>query len=91
MSMYGWVVIGAVVIAAAAGGWAWRSRRGRPLTAEQKLRAARKAGRALRRSSPRASEEAFRQGQGVPDRHSHAVIENAAYGDAGAGGGGGGY
>lgn len=47
--------------------------------------------RSIRRSSPRRSRNILIQGQGVPDRHSAAVAENAVYGDAAtfdSGGGG---
>ncbi|SCE97753.1 hypothetical protein [Micromonospora mirobrigensis] len=67
-------------------------RRRRPQTVEEKAAAARAAMRAIRRSSPRPGRDVFERGWGVPDRHSAAVVDNAAYGDAAtfdSGGGGG--
>ncbi|MCN0177400.1 hypothetical protein [Salinispora arenicola] len=71
----------------------FKHRRRRPQSVEEKAAAARAAMRSIRRSSPRPGRDAFERGRGVPDRHSAAIAENAAYGDAatfGSGGGGGG-
>ncbi|MET7865246.1 hypothetical protein [Micromonospora taraxaci] len=70
-----------------------KRRRRRPQSAEEKAAAARAAMRSIRRSSPRSGRDIFRRGRGVPDRHSAAIAENAALGDAAnfdTGGGGGG-
>ncbi|WP_431883191.1 hypothetical protein [Micromonospora gifhornensis] len=71
----------------------YRRGRSRPQTVEEKAAAARSAMRAIRRGSPRPGRGVVGRGRGVPDRHSAAIAENAAYGDAahfGSGGGGGG-
>ncbi|WP_230519579.1 hypothetical protein [Salinispora arenicola] len=71
----------------------FKHRRRRPQSVEEKAAAARAAMRSIRRSSPHPGRDAFERGRGVPDRHSAAIAENAAYGDAAnfdSGGGGGG-
>ncbi|MFR9780913.1 hypothetical protein ACL02O_33365 [Micromonospora sp. MS34] len=60
----------------------FKRRRRRPQTVEEKAAAARAAMRSIRRSSPRPGRDIFDRGRGVPDRHSAAIVENAAYGDA---------
>ncbi|MBM0230084.1 MULTISPECIES: hypothetical protein [Micromonospora] len=70
MSGPGWVVIalltGAPLVMA---GWTWRARRRRTLTREQKLAAARKAARGLRRTARRA-------GPGLSDTESARPTDN---------------
>ncbi len=66
-----------------------RRRSRRPLTREQRLAAAARAVRELRRSSLRPHHrDPSERGCGLPDRYSGAAVENAAFGDAAGGGGG---
>ncbi|GAB3863580.1 hypothetical protein GCM10029963_72510 [Micromonospora andamanensis] len=66
-----------------------RRRVPRPMTRQQRLAAAAKATRELRRSAPRRRRGSGVGPSGVPDRHSAAIAENATYGDAAGFGGGG--
>ncbi|RQX08478.1 hypothetical protein DLJ59_01635 [Micromonospora inaquosa] len=59
-----------------------KRRRRRPLSAGETVDIARAAMRSIRRNSPRSGRDTFQRGRGVPDRHSAAIAENAAYGDA---------
>lgn len=83
-----WVVpavagVGVAVIA----GWRWRGRVRREPTRADRLAAARKAARELRRSGPRAHRDTFERGGAPVDRHSAAILENSVYGDAAGHGG----
>lgn len=57
-------------------------RRRRPRTRAEKLAAARVAARSMRRSALRPNRDVFERGDGVPDRYTGAIAENAVYGDA---------
>ena len=57
-------------------------RRRRPRTRAEKLAAARKVTRSLRRSALRPDRDTFERGGDLPDRYSAGIVENAAYGDA---------
>jgi hypothetical protein len=89
MPGYVWI-IGAVVttVVVAALLLRRRIRSRRPLTTEEKLRAARQAGQWMRRSSPRTNRDHFNRGDGTGDRHSGALLENSFYGDMAGGGSG---
>jgi LPXTG-motif cell wall-anchored protein len=94
-AMQWYLLIAGTGLATGGGVLILRRRRRRPLTIEEKAAAARVAMQAIRRSAPRANRDIFHRGRGVPDRHSAAIAENTAYGDAanfdtgGDGGGGG--
>ncbi|WFE58619.1 hypothetical protein [Micromonospora sp. WMMD712] len=71
----------------------FKRKRRRPQSAAEKAAAAWAAMRSIRRNSPCPDRDIFQRGRGVPDRHSAAIAENTAYGDAATfdtGGGGGG-
>lgn len=82
------VLVNAAVAAAALLLWR-RGRRAGPATAAQRLAAARRATRGLRResSSRRPDRGHFQDGDRPGDRHSAAILENSAYGDAAGGSG----
>ncbi|MCI4061498.1 hypothetical protein MRQ36_02470 [Micromonospora sp. R77] len=86
------VTLAALVLAAAttAGVVARSRRRRRPVTRAERLAAAAKAARQLRRSAPRPHRDTFERGADPTDRYSAAILENSTYGDA-AGHGGGSY
>lgn len=91
--MHWYLLIAGIGLAAGVAVLILRRRRPRTLSVEEKARAARVAMRAIRRSAPRPNRDIFERGRGVPDRHSNAIGENAALGDAAnfdSGGGGGG-
>ncbi|HEY0697469.1 MAG TPA: hypothetical protein VGD43_06625 [Micromonospora sp.] len=78
-------IIGASVVALTAAvilGWRAFKQSRRPVTRAEKLRAARRAGQAIKRRSPRAHRDTFERGHGIGDRHSGAFLENSTYGDA---------
>lgn len=93
--MQWYLLIAGIGLATGVGVLMLRRRPRRPLSVEEKAAVARVAMRAIRRSAPRPDRDIFHRGRGVPDRHSAAIAENAAYGDAanfdtgGDGGGGG--
>lgn len=60
----------------------FKHRQRRPLTRDEKLAAARAAARAIRRTSRRSRKGVVERGDGIPDRYSGAIVENATYGDA---------
>ncbi|GIF99125.1 hypothetical protein [Catellatospora citrea] len=81
------VLVNAAVAAAAL--LLWRRGRRPGVTAAQRLAAARRATRGLRResSSRRPDRGHFQDGDRPGDRHSAAILENSAYGDAAGGSG----
>ena len=87
MSALAWIALSgtAAAVVATALTVAIRRRRRRPLTAQEQLLAARKAMRGIRRETRRPDHDHFHKGEGVPDRHSAAIAENAVYGDLSGG------
>lgn len=85
MSGLVWIPLSMVAagVALAGGVLAARQRaRRRPVAREQRLAAARRAARDLRRSGPRPHRDTFERGRPPGDRYSGAILENATYGDA---------
>ncbi|XNL31517.1 hypothetical protein R8Z50_12205 [Longispora sp. K20-0274] len=70
----------AVLVAAAR-----RRRRRKPASVEEKLAAARRAASSIRKGRVRPHRDTFERGEGVGERHSAAILENATYGDAASG------
>ncbi|MEV4844526.1 hypothetical protein AB0K20_15085 [Micromonospora matsumotoense] len=90
--MYWYLLPAGIGISAGIAVLIFKRRRRRPQSAAEKAAAARAAMRSIRRDSPRPDRDTFHRGRGVPDRHSAAIAENTAYGDAAnfdTGGGGG--
>ncbi|QDY09465.1 hypothetical protein FJK98_21875 [Micromonospora sp. HM134] len=90
--MYWYLLPTGVALAAGFAVLTFQRRRRRPQSPAVKMAAARAAMRSIRHDSPRPDRDTFHRGRGVPDRHSAAIAENTAYGDAAnldtAGGGG---
>ncbi|MEU4480180.1 hypothetical protein AB0F68_19290 [Micromonospora sp. NPDC023966] len=83
MAVVMWVVPAVVGVGVAVtAGWRWRARTRREPTRADQLAAARKAARELRRAGPRRHRDTFERGAAPGDRHSAAILENSAYGDA---------
>ncbi|MBM0239794.1 hypothetical protein JNW88_26560 [Micromonospora sp. ATA32] len=68
------VALGCVAVAAAAG-WRWRARARPEPSREQRLAAAAKAARGIRRSAPRPHRDTFERGDDPTDRYSDAFLE----------------
>lgn len=62
--------------------------RRRPMSQQETLQAAKQAAKAIRRQTGRPNRDHLEAGDGIGERHSHAIIENAYHGDAAGGGGG---